>query len=204
MVLRRWAPAFAGAAVRAPCNALTRGGPGPAPVRRVAAAAPSAARSLVTAPPRWAAAVAGDILPGLPGDVAERGEGVAWLYDRYAAEGAAGGIVDFGSTLSYTKQREEPLPEVRMSHHSKHALHISRHKLNDICRTVRGLSVHVSQPAIRCDHAACALRVSSPSWVGVGGGAGGGRPALLLTKASGDCGVGPARQNGPSCQGPRP
>lgn len=160
MLLRRWTPAFARATVRAPCNALTRGGPASATVGRVAVAAPSAARSVVTAPPRWAAAVAGDILPGLPSDVAGRGDGVGWLYDRYAAEGAAGGIVDFGSTLSYTKQRVEPLPEVRMSHHSKHALHISRHKLNDICRTVRGLSVHVSQPALQCGHASCALRVS--------------------------------------------
>lgn len=182
MIMPRWAPAFAGAVTaRAPLAALTCVRPATVLTCR-AGVAPRVARSLVTAPARWAAATAGDVLPDLPGAGSEPGGEVGWLYDRYATEGAAGGITDFGSAPTYSKQREAPLPEVHMSNHSKHALRISRHKLNDICRTIRGLSAHVSPPASYCGLASCALRGSSSD---LGGAAGGGRPALLLAKARG-------------------
>ncbi len=187
---------------RVPFAALTRGGPAVARTSRVVAA-PSAARSVFTAPPRWAAAAGDELLPDLPGGGSDAAGEVDQLYDRYATEGAAGGIVDFVSSPSYTKQREESLPEVRMSNHSKHALHISRHKLNDICRTIRGLSVHVSRPAFPCPmprvHRGALLTQPVDWWY-----AGGRCAALLLAEASGDCGAGAAHQGGQSCQGPRP
>lgn len=147
VLLRRWAPACARAA---PCAVR-------APVyTRCAAALAPAARAISMAAPRAQAAPSSrdvDLLPDLPSEAAQPGGEVGWLYDGYATGGAAaaGGIVDFSTKLVQTKERKEPLPEVRMSNHSKHALHISRHKLNDLCRTIRGLSVHVSRrpPAIR-------------------------------------------------------
>lgn len=203
MLLRRCAASLAGASGRGPWAALARGGPAVGRTWR-AMAAPSAARSVVTSPPRWAAAGGDEVLPDLPGAGADSAGEVGHLYDSYVAEGATRGIVDFVSSPSYYKQREEPLPEVRMSNHSKHAIHISRHKLNDICRTIRGLSVHVSRPVCPCSRTACASQTSShPSCVDCGC-AGGGRPAFLLAKASGNCGAGFAHQGCQSCQGPGP
>ena len=89
-----------------------------------------------------AAAASAGILPGLPSEEASPGGEVGWLYDSYAAEGAAGGIVDFATKMTETKPDAAPLREVVLSNHSKHSLHISRHKLNDVCRTIRGLSAH--------------------------------------------------------------
>ena len=83
----------------------------------------------MNAAPRAPEPAEGGVLPELPGASPREGGGeseVGWLYDSYAASGAARGIVDFETKLGVVKGGAAPLPEVRMSDFAKHAIPVSR------------------------------------------------------------------------------
>jgi large subunit ribosomal protein L22 len=65
---------------------------------------------------------------------------VSSLYDRYKGLDSTQGVLSFASALRTVKPAPPaPLPEVKKV---RATINHSRHKVNDICRLIRGLSAH--------------------------------------------------------------
>lgn len=78
------------------------------------------------------------VLPALPA-VSEPGA-IPQEYESYMALDSSGGVLGFVSDLRARKTpAPAPLPQVQRV---KSSINHSRHKLNDVCRTIRGLSAH--------------------------------------------------------------